>query len=240
MKSESRGKVRHAELLPHEFEARLRERPVGYLPLGTLEWHGPHSPLGADFIQADAILSRAAARFGGIVLPPVWLGPDVITKDEDGRSLVGMDNYVDPPRQLAGSLYWVSQGLFTLWMEAILDQAVRAGFRCLVVEGHGPSRDTWHGASKRWRRQYGLHLVSAGDFPGAWATQNDHAGRNETSILMAVVPDLVDLSRLPASRDEEPLGIYGEDPRDSSASFGEELIETTLGLIGAKLDELEV
>jgi len=235
-----RKKVRYAELLPYEFEERLRERPVGYLPLGTLEWHGRHNPLGADFIQASAILERAAARFGGIVLPPIWLGPDEMTRDDNGRSLVGMDHYVLPPRQLTGSLYWVPQGLFTLWIEAILGQAERAGFRCLVVEGHGPSRDTWSRAAKRWRKQYGLHLVSAGDFPSAWATQNDHAGRNETSILMAVAPDLVDLSRLPTSQEEPPVGVIGEDPRDSSPAFGEELIETTLALIGSKLDELGV
>jgi creatinine amidohydrolase len=233
-------KIRYAELLPHEFEARLKARPVGYLPLGTLEWHGPQSPLGADFIQASAILERAAERFGGIVFPPVWLGPDDITIGDDGRSLIGMDHDPTPPRQLPGSLYWVPHGLFLLWMEAILGQAKRAGFRCLVVEGHGPSRDTWGRGSKRWRRQYGLHLVSAADFPGAWATQTDHAGRNETSILMAVVPDLVDLSRLPSSRKEKPLGVFGEDPRDSTAAYGEELIETTLALIGAKLDELGV
>lgn len=77
-------KVRYADLLPHEFEARLHERPVGYLPLGTLEWHGPRSPLGAAFIQASAILERAAERFGGIVLPPIWLGPDDIAIGEPG------------------------------------------------------------------------------------------------------------------------------------------------------------
>ncbi len=240
MKQVRAKRVLYAELLPHEFETRLRERPVGYLPLGTLEWHGPQSPLGADSIQASAILERAAARFGGIVLPPIWLGPDEATPGGDGRPLLGMDNYVAPPRQLPGSLYWVPEGLFLLWMEAILTQAKRAGFRCLVVEGHGPSRDVWGHAAMRWRGQYGLHLISARDFPGAWATQNDHAGRNETSILMAVAPDLVDLSRLPASRDEEPLGIIGEDARDSTAAYGEGLIETTVALIGTKLDELGV
>ena len=39
-------KVRYAELLPHEFRTRLAQRPVAYLPLGTLEWHGEHLPLG--------------------------------------------------------------------------------------------------------------------------------------------------------------------------------------------------
>ncbi|MCX6095025.1 MAG: creatininase family protein [Candidatus Bipolaricaulota bacterium] len=234
------AKVQYADLLPHEFEARMKERPVGYIPIGTLEWHGPQSPLGADFIQAGAILERAAERFGGIVLPSIWLGPDDITTGDDGRSLIGMDLDPSAPRQLPGSLYWVPEGLFLLWMEAILVQAERAGFRCIVVEGHGPSRDVWGREARRWRHQYKLHLISAADFPGAWATQNDHAGRNETSILMAVDPDLVDLSRLPKSRKEKPLGVFGEDPRDSTAAYGEELIEKTLALIGSKLDELGV
>ena len=57
---------------------------------------------------------------------------------------------------------------------------------------------------------------------------------------MAVAPDLVDLSQLPGDRDVWPQGVGGEDPRDSTAEFGEELIEATVALIGAKLDELGV
>lgn len=233
-------KVRYAELLPHEFEARLNARPIGYLPIGTLEWHGPQNPLGADFIQARAILETAARRFGGIVLPPLWLGPDAIRPDDQDRPLMGMDIYSEPPRQLPGSLYWISEGLFIQMVEAILTLARRAGFRCIVAEGHGPSRDTFGRMSKQWRRQFGLHLVSAADFPNEWATQNDHAGRNETSILMAVAPDLVDLDRLPSEGDCPSIGVYGEHPRASTSAYGEELIETTVRLIGAKLDELEV
>ena len=233
-------KVRYAELLPHQFEERLQQRPVGYLPIGTLEWHGPHSPLGADFIQAGAILERAAQRFGGIVFPPIWLGPDDITAGEDGCPLIGMDCHTTPPRQLPGSLYWIQEGFFLQLMDAILVQAKRAGFRCIVAEGHGPSRDAWGRLAKTWRRQHGLHLVSAADFPGAWATQNDHAGRNETSILMAVSPESVDLAQLPENGDDRSIGIIGEDPRDSTAALGEELIEKTLSLIGAKLEALGV
>src|SRR5450756_98374 len=48
-------KVRYEELLPHEFLDRLAKNPVGYLPLGTLEWHGPHNALGADGIQARGL-----------------------------------------------------------------------------------------------------------------------------------------------------------------------------------------
>ena len=92
-----------------------------------------------------------------------------------------------------------------------------------------------------WEQQFGLHLISARrDFPDTWRTQMDHAGRNETSIMMAVAPELVDLSRLPADRGQWPQGIGGEDPRDATVEYGEELLEATLELIGGKLDELGV
>ena len=57
-------KIDYGELLPHELEARLKHRPVGYLPIGTLEWHGVQNALGADFIQSRGLFRRAATRFG--------------------------------------------------------------------------------------------------------------------------------------------------------------------------------
>ena len=44
-------KVLYEELCPAEFQDRLQACPVAYLPLGTLEWPGPHLPLGADGID---------------------------------------------------------------------------------------------------------------------------------------------------------------------------------------------
>lgn len=40
--------VHYLALLPHQFRERLARCPVGYLPLGTLEWHGEHCALGSD------------------------------------------------------------------------------------------------------------------------------------------------------------------------------------------------
>ena len=69
-------KVQYSELLPWEFRQRIQQRPVAYLPLGTLEWHGEHLPLGSDAIQSESLMIECARRFGGIVLPPIHLGPD--------------------------------------------------------------------------------------------------------------------------------------------------------------------
>jgi len=237
-------KVDYEVLLPHEFETRLAQRPVAYLPFGTLEWHGLHNAFGADSIQAGGLFRLAARRFGGIVLPPIWLGPDRITGQKNGPDLMGMDtaDTTTPCRKLPGSMYWIPKGLFMMLIEAILSQAERAGFKCIVADGHGPSRWAWGEMADSWEKQFNLKLVSAQrDFPGEWRTQMDHAGRNETSIMMALTPELVDLSKLSKDRAEWPQGVEkGEDPRDSTPEFGEELIEATLSLIGAKLDELGI
>lgn len=49
-------KVRYSDLLPHELRQKLDEKPLAYLPLGTLEQHGPHLALGADAIQSEALM----------------------------------------------------------------------------------------------------------------------------------------------------------------------------------------
>ena len=61
-------------LLPHEVDAALSERSVVYLPLGTIEFHSAHLPIGLDGLSAHGICLRAAAQSGGIVLPPLFYG----------------------------------------------------------------------------------------------------------------------------------------------------------------------
>ncbi len=54
-------KVLYEELLPEECVQRIGD--AGCLsPLGTLEWHGPHMPLGADGIQSKELFVRVAEK----------------------------------------------------------------------------------------------------------------------------------------------------------------------------------
>lgn len=233
-------KVRYDELLPDEFRARLAERPVAYLPLGTLEWHGEHLPLGADAIQSEALMVECARRFGGIVLPPIHLGPDRAKPAEDGSMLVGMDydGSTTPPRRLDGSCYWVPQGLHLQIVDAILEQLKRAGFRAVFADGHGPSRSSWTANIREREARYGMTLlgVTANVLP-RWKSMVDHAARNETSLTLHYRPDLVDLSRLPKSRDEKPQGVGGDDPREATAAHGEECAEVSIKIVGDLLAE---
>lgn len=118
--------VLYERLTPVDFESRVEAAPIAYLPLGTIEWHGPHLPLGSDFLQSQGFFIQLAGR-GGVVLPPLFLGPDSM-QEVDGAEYYGMDLYnkvPDSPRQLKGSAYWVSDRLFSEMVEAVLKQLRR-------------------------------------------------------------------------------------------------------------------
>jgi creatinine amidohydrolase len=227
-------KVRYDELLPHEFRKRLAERPIAYLPLGTLEWHGEHLPLGSDAIQSEGLMLECARQLGGIVMPPIYLGPDRAKPTDNGKTLVGMDyaESTTPPRQLDGSCYWVPPGLHLLMVDAILTQLKRAGFRAVFADGHGPSRWSWVENLPERQARFGLKLFGVTkEIARQWKSQVDHAARNETSLMMHLRPDLVDLSQLPSSRSTWPQGVGGEDPRDASAAYGKECLQNSVELV---------
>lgn len=227
-------KVLYAELTPAEFRRRLAAAPIAYLPLGTLEWHGEHLPLGADGLQSQGFFIRLAQRAGGIVLPMLFLGPD-LQAEADGQTFYGMDIVgfaQGAPRQLEGSAYWVDEGLFGALLESILSRLARAGFKIVVAHGHGPSTNFFEKHSAEWGQKFGLELLSAWDHvngDAATGLQTDHAAANETSLTMALRPDLVKMENLPADLKEWPRAIMGEDPRlQASPEAGREIIRKNL------------
>jgi len=96
------NRVLYAELTPQEFRERIAKAPIAYLPLGTLEWHGEHLPLGADGLQSQGFFEQLAREAGGIVLPMLFLGVDRMLKGEK-RDLYGMDICTDRPQGRSSS-----------------------------------------------------------------------------------------------------------------------------------------
>ena len=234
-------KVQYVELLPHEFRKRLADKPLAYLPLGTIEWHGEHIALGADAIQSQSLMVQCAIECGGIVMPPIYLGPDRAKLMEDGSMLFGMDydQTTDPARQLDGSCYWIPKGLHMEVIDVILGQLKRAGFRAVFADGHGPSRWSWVENLTERETRFGLKLFGVTeDIAEHWRSQIDHAAINETSLMMYYRPDLVDLSQLPESRTVSPQGVgFGEDPRDATADYGKECMVKSLEIMKRKFAE---
>lgn len=228
-------KVLYEELTPTEFRDRLAEAPVAYLPLGTIEWHGEHLPLGSDGLQSKEFFIMLAREAGGIVYPMLFMGPDrkeIVNEQE----LYGMDIYMGDEasekayssQKLDGSSYWIEKEDFNIMMEAILKQVSRSGFKVLVAHGHGPSTGFLIDQTEAWEEKYGLKILHC------WGHRDeegmgimvDHAAMNETSLIMALRPDLVKMEYLPADTSKWPVGVGGKDPRLwASPEKGKEILD---------------
>ena len=268
---ELKNKVDHSEveytrLTPTDFRERISEAPIAYLPLGTLEWHGEHLPLGSDGMQSFSFMKDLAHEVGGIVLPMLYLGPD-LKRIENDQELYGMDVWLSedegkmymPPQQLDGSSYWVPDELFHQIVEHSIKQLARAGFKIVVAHGHGPSTRHVIEHWQEWEEKYGVMIYTCwtwnirgeNDKEATERSQReglgimtDHAAMNETSLMMYYYPDLVKMDQLPSDTAQWPLAVAGRDPRlYASAEQGQKAVEYQLTrmakLLRKSLDSME-
>ena len=261
-------KVLYEELTPKEFRERIAQAPVAYLPLGTLEWHGEHLPLGADGLQAFEFFKLLAKEVGGIVLPSLFLGPDIPGSYDtiisvDGREYYGMDLGYDAEmkigighwgknakyktQQLTGSAYYVPDSTFHKMMHGIMKQLSRAGFKIVVAHGHGPSTRYVLNHINEFRDVYNLTVLTCrSSNVGNLCFMCDHAGTNETSLMMALRSELVQMENLPKDTSEILVGVgsRARDPRIyASKAHGKEIVdfqfERMITLISEELEKLK-
>lgn len=238
LKAQDLTEIEWLYMTPGKFRERIDKVPVAYLPLGTLEWHGPHNPLGADALQPIGFFRDLASRVGGVVMPPLFLGPDRKAKVIDGQFYAGMDmldkNFQEiEPTKLDGSAYYIEDGLFNLMIERIAENVGRQGIRILVTVGHGPSTTALSNMTETIWEKHKVKIVTVHNtYPGEdsqinekYPFQADHAAKNETSILMYYNPETVHPEFL---NNEYPKGVGGTDPRESSKEFAGEIISHQL------------
>ena len=108
------------ELTSAEIGALDRDRAVVILPLGSVEQHGNHLPIGTDTMLAEAVSRAAAEASGGtVVMPPPWYG------------------FSAHHMRFPGSITLRAETLLAL-VEDVVASLVRHDFRrILIVNGHG-------------------------------------------------------------------------------------------------------
>lgn len=221
MTTVSANTVVQAELLsPAELDAALAAAPVAYLPLGTLEFHSAHLPIGLDALTAHGVCVGAAREVGGIVLPPVYQGTG------GGHSEYPWTIMMSSPHAIRTHL------------EQTLTKLETFGIRVAIVfTGHFADEqlEMIDAVQDRWNSRADGSLTVLATAVNRCPTSPvspDHAGFFETSLLHALHPELVHLERLP-SRETHPAidpggdtmgpqrhetdhplwGIFGPDPR---------------------------
>ncbi|MFY9233500.1 MAG: creatininase family protein [Fimbriimonadaceae bacterium] len=205
---------RYAELSPEELDAALRDRPLAILPIGALEWHGPHLPLGLDGIVAEWFCAQLAERTSGVLLPCLWTPITTLPHEY--------------------SLDFSSEHMSPLFLQHFA-QLARAGFRGICcVSGHyaqGHVVCLYQAAldamseSPELAVLVGAPLDLLGD-----DSLLDHAARWETAQLLAIRPDLVHTEQLPDDLSPRRAAILGEDPRLGTAPEGFDVLEKSIVL----------
>lgn len=194
-----------ALLRPEEIIAEQRQCPLIYWPMGPIEWHGPHLPVGTDPLNAAYVAEQAAERTGGLVWPTAWWG----TERERGPKLLAdlglpTDAYVvgmDFPANSLPSGY-VPEEIFAILVRAQLDVFIHLGFKIVVLlSGHAATNqlEVLHRLAAEYNGSRSLKvLVEIPFIRGADGIMRvGHASRVETAVMQALHPESVKLEALP-------------------------------------------
>lgn len=157
----------------------LQNKPIGLIPIGAVENHGPHLPLATDWIAATAIAEAAASRDGIMVLPGCSVGVS------------------EHHRQFWGTI-WIEPDLLRGLAVGIARAAASHGMdRLVFVNGHGGNTATLDQATRILRKE-GIHAFVFEYWHAihelierTCQLPEDHAGDMETSVVLAVDPSLV-------------------------------------------------
>lgn len=217
------------EITMEEFEAGLGRTRTALLPLGSVEEHGRHLPLGTDTVQMWEVARRAAEEVPVFVCPPLHYGYCRSTRDHPGTVSIRPGTLRRLIFDIGSSLY--RQGIRGL----ILASGHAGGLHMAAIEEAGErlieaceDLQVAVVCEYRWAQEVGREgLVETGD--------DGHAGEIETSRIQAVDPSLVkgtspeEYPNPPQpfiareKRPNWPGGVWG-DPSKASAEKGERLL----------------
>ncbi len=166
------------------------------LPVGSCEQHGPHLPLRTDALVAEQVARRVVAELTDDGGGPAALLAPTLAYGASGEHA-----------GFAGTLSIGNEVLRTVLIELGRSARSWAG-RVLVVNGHGGNATAVADAVSRLRYEGD----DAAWLPCAVPGGDAHAGRTETSLLLALRPEVVDLDQARAG-DTRPIGELLDDLR---------------------------
>ena len=231
--------VRWERMFPDELEAAFQECPVVYLAYGLCEPHGPQNALGLDALKAHAICCRAAQAHGGLVAPP-----DYWHIHEIGLYGGWAAEWAGEARPwLTAVPPWVHFKNVCYHLRAVDALGFHAA---ILVTGHyGPNWKDLKTLLEILQPHFAMQMYGLPDFEanqpgfdGEGKSTGDHAGKVETSLLWAVEPDCVDVSRFPPAEAPGPHFAMGPNAREADRRVGERMVADEVRWLGQKAAEL--
>jgi creatinine amidohydrolase len=198
------GSVFMAELSWPEFKKRVDAGATVFLPLGSTEQHGPHMSLNVDVVLPTGVCERVAREIGGLVAPALPYGyksqprsgggesfPGTISLDANTFALVVRDVIRGLGHDGVRRLVLVNGHFENSWPAVEgLDLALRELRRDGITDMQVMRLEYWD-----FVRKETLDRLFPEGFPG---TELEHASLLETSMMLQLRPDLVDMSLVPS------------------------------------------
>ncbi len=231
-------------MLPSQIrDAAERDLPV-LLPIGCVECHGHHLPVGCDTIIVEEVVRRLEKRIDCVVAPTIDYGPtqyavsgpDLGTIDTPFEDLMPYARAV-----LAGLLALGFKRIFVLVFHQGENGELATTFRLvgmrLITDRRGEECGPgWWGKARPGPGFPTIAVRSVVHPESSPPAGGDHAGISETSYMVAACPDAVDMARLSPDGPWYTL-VEGGRAEDGSPERGEQMLEA---MVEAWADELHV
>lgn len=243
------------EMTNPEVEAFLREHDTVIVPTGSTEQHGPHGPLLTDVLVPQEVARRVAPRVGAVVAPPINYALSYPHVGFTGLVHIRVPTFMALVEDLCASL--ASIGFRRIvFLNGHYDNTYAIAYACANARERLPS-DAVAFPVNYWD---GMTPEEAAEFFGP--ANGLHANRGETSAVLAIDPDLVDMERANAEMPPFPevsnaapvhtafffsapgsvhratrSGTWG-DAREASPEFGERYLEVVTDATVRVLDDI--
>lgn len=219
-----------------DIRGKIQRSQVAILPVGAVESHGPHLPLGTDNILAERLSEMLASKVGGFVLPTLPYGQ--VWSLENFPGSIGISNHT-----LISILYEIGESLY------------KQGFTILaVVNGHLGNATAIKEAARKLYQKYPDFKTFYFFYPGtseitetvretpAIHSTYFHACEIETSFMLYLAEDYVDMDKaineqpsIPPTADVTPTrwenftqtGVLG-DATAATREKGEKIIQVAV------------
>lgn len=249
-----RSKRLIAELTSPEATRAVSKDSILCLPIGSIEQHGPHLPLNTDTVLAEAFTQAFIARWG---------------KTYDLWQLPALTLGLSREHAWAAGTISVSVETMTRLLRDVAKEVARAlpARNLIVVNGHGGNRGILEALGRELAADFALnfaalHLGAMMNPPSNAPPTEIHGGKDETSVMLAIAPDLVRRDQLgtikppknskvqtlildqavswPWSSDDKRIadqGVIG-DVEGASAEYGQAIIARVVEAAGAVFEQL--
>ncbi|MBO7249759.1 MAG: creatininase family protein [Clostridia bacterium] len=214
------------------------------IPAGTVEYHGPHCSYGCDTLVAEGLVKRLMERRELMLAPTISYSPSSYAVGDSKSGTVHVEErafenyvyYVFMSLLSAGyrNIYVVIHHQFEQESEMPMTLCYRmAAKRATMKYLEDTLGQGWWG-SESYANYY--EQLEGANNPFNWikvvptmstavqnATGYDHAGKYESSILMALYPDAVKLDRI-----DDIKHWFTESAREANLELGELMVEKSL------------